>query len=80
MGDGMNKMWLVGQYKSGEFPDIVWEFVGIFTTRDGALAACPDIEYFIAEVQANEVAPSESAQFPSVWYPNAPDDEAINAD
>lgn len=79
-GGELNTMWLVGQYKQGEFPNIVWEFVGIFTTKDAALGACPDLEYFIAEVEVNKAAAHKSAQFPTVWYPNAPEDEALNAD
>jgi hypothetical protein len=67
----MTELWLVGQYKSGQFPSIVWEFVGVFTTEDAALRACPDIDYFMTPVKVNEAAQPESGQFPYVWYPQS---------
>lgn len=65
----VDKLWLVGQFKGGQFPAIVWEFVGIFTTEDAALRACPDIDYFLVAVEPDVAAPAGPNVFEKVWYP-----------
>lgn len=52
-------MWLVGQYRSGESGNVIWEFQGIFSTREKAMAACRNVNYFIHEVVMDEEIPDE---------------------
>jgi len=64
-------LWIAGQYISGEYPDIVWQFAGIFDSREQALAWCRDRTYFISPVPLNVGAPHETEAFPGFWYPLA---------
>ena len=50
-------LWIAGQYISGEWPEIVWQFAGIFDSREKALAWCRDRTYFISQVPLNVGAP-----------------------
>lgn len=47
-----------------------WELCGIFTTREGAVAACRDRRYGIARIRLNETAPVETTPMPGVEHPN----------
>ena len=66
--------WLVGQYRSGKFPDIIWEFQGLFTNEDLAIKACKNSNYFYHKVKVNEELPEETFEFPEVIYPLRDDD------
>jgi len=62
-------LWLVGQYKCGEFPDIVWEFQGVFDTEAAARDACICSTYFYAPVELNHACDHECIEFPNVKWP-----------
>ena len=62
-------LWLVGQYHSGEIPNIVWEFQGVFDSKQKALAACRNEYYFVAPVVLNEEIPDDTYVFPGLVYP-----------
>lgn len=64
-------LWLVGVYRSGEFANTVWEFVGVFSDRGKAVGACRDANFFIAPVALDEVAPTASTAFPQHEFPLA---------
>ena len=53
-------LWLVGQYKGGEPPNCLWEFQGVFSTKDLAVAACRDGNYWICRVKLDESLPHET--------------------
>jgi hypothetical protein len=57
-------LFLVGQYKSGKDFDIVWEFQGIFDSREKALAAMLTDDYFLTEIELNRTIPHDSVEFP----------------
>ena len=67
-----NELWLCGKLvgkwnKAGS----VWEFQGIFETREEAVKACKTSKYFIYPVKVGESLP-EKASFPEYWeYPRA---------
>ena len=63
------ELWLVGQYRSGEIPNIVWDFQGIFSTKGKALAACRNEWYFIAPIALDVELPDEVVQMPGAYYP-----------
>jgi len=62
-------LWLCGQYRSGELPNVIWDFQGLFSTKEKAIEACENRNYFIVPVKVDEAAPSESTEWPGVEYP-----------
>lgn len=65
------ELWLCGQYRSGETPNVVWDFAGIFSSKELALSACRDRNYFVAPVVLDETLPDETVVMPNVEYPLA---------
>jgi len=63
------KLWICGKYRSGEFPNVVWDFQGIFLTKKKALNACREKNDFIAPVVLNKELPQEEEIMPGVEYP-----------
>lgn len=53
-------LYIVGQYKSGEYPNIVWEFQGVFDTEEKAIEACRDRNYHYSKWVLNEQVPHET--------------------
>ena len=39
-------VWIVGQYKGGEVPNVVWELQGVFPTEEKAKLALVKDNYF----------------------------------
>ena len=62
-------VWIVGQYKSGEFPNIVWEFQGVFSSRSKAVDACKNRNYFIGSTIMDEPLPDETCKLKDSCYP-----------
>jgi Zn finger protein HypA/HybF involved in hydrogenase expression len=66
-------LWIVGATaKQSEGCAVVerWEFIGVFTTKEKATAACKDEFYFIAPMAMNRPAPHESnVPWPGCYYP-----------
>jgi hypothetical protein len=60
-------MWLCGQAKSEDGK--CWEFQGIFSTREKAIAACRHEWYFIAPVELDAELPDETIEMPGAYYP-----------
>jgi hypothetical protein len=66
----MNKtFWLVSKFIASVEQGVVWDFQGIFETRDLAIAACRNESYSIQSVELNEELPDESSDFPDCEYP-----------
>jgi len=63
------ELWLCGKYISGNFPEVVWDFQGIFSTRDNAIEACRDESYFICSVKLDEQLSDEAEEMPDFAYP-----------
>lgn len=61
-------LWLVGQWKSGDYPNCVWEFSGIFDSEEKAVNACRDWTYFVAPIKLNDQFPHETVNLGS-YYP-----------
>ena len=65
-------VWVCGQYLSGEeIGKVVWDFQGIFSTKEVAIKACRNKNYFIAPAELDEVLPDENEVWPGVEYPLA---------
>ena len=60
------KVWIVGKWGTP------WAFQGVFTTKQKAIAACVDWNYFIGPALLDEVLPSENMPWPGAYYPNPP--------
>lgn len=59
-------IWLVGQYKPEN-----WEFQGVFYTKELALAACKNRNYFFAPVTLDKEVSEFTVEMPNVEYPLA---------
>jgi len=62
-------LWICGEYKSGDIPNAVWDFVGIFSDKLKAQDACKNQNYFIAPIELDSVGPEVSIVFPNIEYP-----------
>lgn len=65
----MKDLWICGQCKNGEFPNIIWDFQGIFDSEEKARKACRDENYFIMPVKLNEKLSHETVENPAAYYP-----------
>jgi hypothetical protein len=63
------KVWIVGQYRSGEALNIVWDFQGIFSSEELARKACKTDVYCYFPATIDEELPEESYEIPEVKYP-----------
>lgn len=70
MSAGLSNLWYVGQLRSGEHPDFVWDFQGVFSSEELANLACRDRTYFVVPVALNEELPHEQIESPG-YYPIA---------
>jgi hypothetical protein len=66
------KLWLIGKYVGdGPGMSIAWEFQGLVSTEEQAVAACRDDHYFIAPCVVGEVLPDASEEWVGSYYPLA---------
>lgn len=86
------QLWLVGRYHGPEPPEDAallrgtknpgvlapWEFMGVFATREKAIAACSRRLDFVAPVKVDERAPEELEGFEDSFYPLT-EDRAVAA-
>ncbi len=61
------ELWLCGQAKSED--GRCWEFQGIFSTKEKAIAACRHEWYFIAPVELDAELPDETVEMAGAYYP-----------
>lgn len=57
-----------------------WQLIGVFDSRDKAIAACKKSLHFIATMMLNEIGPEEATEFPGLEFPHGnpiPLDELI---
>lgn len=72
----MTDLWICGKYLSGdEMGSVVWEFVGVFSSEELAVAACLCDTYFVAPAKLDKAFPDETLLWPGVYYPLANNDE-----
>jgi hypothetical protein len=55
----IQEVWIVGQRSDFTGDTEQWAFIGVFTTRELAIAACRDWTYFVGACNLNESAPHE---------------------
>jgi hypothetical protein len=64
-------LWLSGQHRGERDDGCVWDFQGIFTTRERAVHACRNENYFIAPILVDYAVPDASVPFSDAYYPLA---------
>lgn len=60
-------VYLVGK----NFTDKQWEVVGIYTTREKAIAACLTADYFVGPIELDFTAQEEAREWPGSFIPRA---------
>lgn len=58
-------LYLVGRAMSGD----AFQFQGIFTSEEKAVAACRDATYFVGTAEVDQELPHEIEKWPEAWYP-----------
>lgn len=64
-------VWIVGQFRTETEAGVVWEFGGVYASREDADAACRDGGYFYAPARVGERLPDAVTEMPGVVYPRA---------
>ena len=70
------RLWMVQQFVKGiwnerdqKWDESLFEFTGIFDSRDKAINACRDHNYIVTPVTLNEQLPHERIDMPGAFYP-----------
>lgn len=67
------KLYVVGWFKrlESELPHCrIWELMGVFDTKEKAVAICRHPNVFIGEVELNKDLGDQTMQWPNCWYPH----------
>lgn len=64
-----DEIFIVGKYIKKTKDGAVWEFEGVFSSKDKAEAACVDRNYFVGPCLFNRI-PSD-CEWPGCYYPKA---------
>ncbi len=67
------ELWIVGRHSSPQDAPLVWEFMGVFESRELALAACTTYRDFIGPTTLNVRMPDETLLWPGIEYPLSPE-------
>jgi hypothetical protein len=65
------KLWAVGLCKSGSFPNVVWELVGVFSTHKKAEEACKDRRYCVMPIELDEDYGTEPTFSDEDYFPKS---------
>jgi len=49
-------------------PNVVWDFQGVFRSRELAEAACRNTHYFTAPIELDQELPDETIELPGSKY------------
>lgn len=71
------ELWVVGQHVLGTEIGAIWEFQGIFDSKEKALSECKDQNWFIAPMELNKSLLSAQVNWPGVEYPLAVEEGAV---
>jgi hypothetical protein len=68
----MTQLWIVGQTRtSDEESALEWDFQGVFSTEERAVAACRDSSYFVAPATLDKELPNDMLVWEGTYYPKA---------
>lgn len=68
----MNNVWVVGQFRGHMAPPdycVAWDLIGVFSSKDLAIAACLDRDFFIGPV-TQDVSTTADATWDGCEYPH----------
>jgi hypothetical protein len=71
----MPNVFVVSRYIKGQWPDIVWELCGIYSTKEKASEACITKFHGYTELPIDEAFPEEITPLPNIQYLLSEDDE-----
>ena len=66
------RLWYVGRFReqvNGEEFRCVWEFQGVFSTEEKAVAACRDHTYFVVPIELDQELAHETVEPAGCYYP-----------
>lgn len=63
------KVWITGKVKSEE-EYLHWEFQGVFTTEEAAVAACVTDLHFVGPAILDNRLPEDNAKWEGSYYPS----------
>jgi len=63
------KLYIVGQHRKTVKEGAVWDFQGVFESKELAIKACRSSAYFVASIELNKECPDEAESFPEIFYP-----------
>jgi len=63
------KLWVVGKVNSENYKE--WEFQGVFSSKDRAVAVCKGPYWFVGPAMLDKQLPEESQSWPGAYYPRA---------
>jgi len=67
----MKALFLVGKFIAETSEGIAWEFQGVFSSREKAIAACRTPMYCIMPIELDADIPDAPHEFPICEYPLA---------
>lgn len=63
------KFWIVGKITDPMIAIHAWQFCGFYDTRQNAVVACPDEDYFVSEVEMNKDVRLEGTYISDRYFP-----------
>lgn len=63
------RLFVVARVKSGEFPNVVWDLQGAFSSIEKAIDACHGPEFCVIPVNMDDELPTETVVAPGSFFP-----------
>lgn len=63
------QVWIVGKIVDDE--TMAWEFQGVFSVQEAAVAVCLDSRYFVGPATIDLELPHDSTEWTGAYYPRA---------
>lgn len=64
------QLWLAGEYQGmTKVGHVIWALLGVFHTRELALAACTKKNHFVTVLQLDQPLPEKAEDLPQAEYP-----------
>ena len=64
-------VYVVGRVKGGDFPNVIWDLVGVFSSRERAVAACTAHNDAVMSMVLDQKAPDAPTPHPDCFFPLA---------
>lgn len=60
-----NKLWIAGRAVEGE----AWEILGLYSTRDAAVARCRKVSDFVGPIELDADQPEDTSEWQGLEWP-----------